>query len=49
MNKNPHDRILKAEPKEQYLNIILSLTYYLYIEMVGFHCIYLVFFFFSQE
>ena len=29
MRKNPHDRILKIEPKEQHLNIVLrSCSYY---------------------
>ena len=35
MRKNPHDRILKLEPKEQYLSlalrIILCILIYIYI------------------
>ena len=40
MRKKPHDKILKEEPKEQYLNIIpkslsLSLSIYIYILVIG--------------
>ena len=42
MRKKPHGKILKEEPKEQYLNIIplslslsLSLYIYIYILVIG--------------
>ena len=40
MRKKPHGKILKEEPKEQYLNIIpkslsLSLSIYIYILVIG--------------
>ena len=40
MRKKPHGKILKEEPKEQYLNIIpkslsLSLSLYIYILVIG--------------